>query len=164
MSFEYEGEATVSSVALKKEGKEPERVLAVEIGVGIMVERDFLANFSPTLGAFLWDTDGEPRYPSMGPIEWGGTVVHMEIEIMALSAMEVTLEKFEIQPISKGRAAVTFRARWRPESRDVAIVSESLVQPDVEIKLTPMPQLDLEEKVPLSAVVRKRNSKTEATA
>ena len=164
MPFEYEGEATVSSVALKKEGREPERVLAVEIGLGIMVDREFMANFSPTLGNFLWDHAGDARYPSMGPIEWGGTVMHMEIEIMALAANEVTLEKFEIQPISQARAAVTFRARWRPESRDVAIVSESLVQPDVEIKLAPMPQLDLEEKGPLSDVVRKRKSKTEATA
>jgi len=160
MPFEYAGAAKVSAVNLKKEGPDHDKVLAVEIAASVMVDRAFMANFDPTLGAFLWDGDAI-RFPSMGPVGWTGSVRNMEIEILGLFASGVALDRFEITPLPGESASIEFRARWRPEANDVAIVSESLVEPTVDIKLTLMPALDFTEKPPLSAMVKKRKSRQE---
>lgn len=143
MSFEYEGTAKVSAVRLCREGKDEDKVLAVELTASVQVDRDFMAHFHPDLGAFLWNGD-EPRFINMPEVRFDATVHRMEMELMAFFANDVMLDKFIVSPLPLGKAGLTFRARWRPESNDVAIVSEALVQPEVELKLTPMPALDLD--------------------
>jgi hypothetical protein len=161
MSLTYEGPAVVDSVNIRKEGEEGNKVLAVDVEFRISIDSGFMAYFADDLAHYLWNAEGKPRYPQIKEHKWSGVVSNMEIELMGLAANGVDLDKFVIELLPSRKAVLTFRAKWKPQGRDVAIVAESLVAQECDITLTPMPGLDFD-KEPTSRLHRQVKKQLEA--
>ena len=136
--------ATLAHVNIRKEGPEDEKHLVVDLKIECKTDSDILLEFDPTLRSMLF-REGERRYPKMAPIKWAGEMRHMEMEIAGVEFLDVTLRKFQIDPLAIAGnefVALTFTASFSPDGRETAIVAEQVGE-EIPIKLTPGRELDL---------------------
>lgn len=144
MPLTLEQPAAVAHLNVRKEGKEGDKHLMVDLKLQVRTTADILAEFDPTLRHLLF-VDGEPRYPKMGAIKWKGESAHMELELCGLLLMDVRVHKFQLEPFSiHGQAFVdlTCCATFAPTGRGTAILAEQVGE-TIDIKLHPGQQLDL---------------------
>lgn len=82
MPLTLEQPAAVAHLNVRKEGKEGDKHLMVDLKLQVRTTADILAEFDPTLRHLLF-VDGEPRYPKMAAIKWKGESAHMELKVAA---------------------------------------------------------------------------------
>jgi hypothetical protein len=131
-------------INIRKEGPDDEKHLMVDLKFECVTSSDLLLEFDPALRSMLFH-EGAPRFPKMAPVRWGGEMRHMELEIAGVEFLDVTLRKFQIEPMSiPGEEYVTlvFVATFAPGGRETAIIAEQVGE-KCEIKLRPGRELDL---------------------
>lgn len=128
---------------IRKEGKDDEKVLACDVKLEVRLPADCLAYFDPALKSFMFREPGEVRFGAMGPIEWRGDMLHMELDLGQFHFRNVTLKKFEFTPIvvsGECFALTKFSASFKPEGSEIAILAEDM-QNEVTASICPQPQL-----------------------
>lgn len=137
--------AQLEHVNIRKEGQDGEKHLMVDLKLRVTTDSDILLEFDPTLRRMLFTDAHECRYPKMAPIKWGGEMRHMELEIAAVEFLDVTLKKFQIEPMSlvgQEFVVLVFVASFAPDGRETALIAEQVGE-DVMIKIKAGAQLDL---------------------
>lgn len=145
MPITLEQNATLQHINIRKEGPDDEKHLVVDLKLQLIASSDILIEFDPTLRGMLFTREGEKRYPKLAPIKWAGEMRHMELEIAGVEFMNVTLRKFQIDPLSlPGQEFVdlTFLATFAPEGRETAIIAEQVGE-ETLVKIRAGAQLDL---------------------
>ena len=145
MPLEIDQDATLEHINIRKEGPDDEKHLMVDLKLQLIASSDILLEFDPTLRRMLFTPEGGKRYPKMAPIKWAGEMRHMELEIAGVEFMDVTLRKFQFDPITlRGHEFVdlTFLATFAPAARETAIIAEQVGE-ETLIKIKAAPQLDL---------------------
>ncbi len=115
MQLDIAGQAIIKNIHMRAEHHDKERVLGVDIRLVLTTDCDALANFSPTLKAFLYegpdDLDRRAlRMPQLKPL---GFMIECEnhcLHIADQSYDGAMLHKFEIVAEPDGRVQVAFTA------------------------------------------------------
>lgn len=133
------GPARLVDVKARGEGPEDEKVLASDLKFTMTTKNDLLIAFHPQLRLMLFNNDGMPRFPMMGPIEWDYTFNDMLVSINPKSAdpvlhfEKVSLRKWVFEPKRGGMIDVIFHARIHPDQHEFGIVGGVIVTGAVEL-------------------------------
>ncbi|MDO9227134.1 MAG: DNA translocase FtsK [Pseudomonadota bacterium] len=136
--------ATLAHINIRKEGPGDEKHLMVDLKLQMKTDSDILLEFDPALRGMLF-REGEVRFPKMAPIKWAGEMRHMELEIAGVEFLDVTLRKFQFEPIAiVGQEFVdlSFLATFAPGGSETAILAEQVGE-ETAIKVRAGPELDL---------------------
>lgn len=137
--------AEVKHLNIRKEGDDDSKHLVIDMKLVIHAESDILGDFDAQLHGFLFTQAGEVRYPRMGPVQWGGEIKNLELEICGVEFLGVTLRKFQFEPVViKGAEQIdmTCTATFNPTGRDTAVIAE-YVGEELPVTIRPGAVLDL---------------------
>lgn len=123
--------ASIKHINARKEGPDGDEVLAVDLKLEVEADAtDVLHHFDNQLNLFLF-MGSEVRFPLISPLEWGGEMHNMEMELSGFEFRSVKLSKFKIKPFVNAetgaqRVSLTMSASFRPKSNELATLAELL--------------------------------------
>jgi hypothetical protein len=134
--------AILQHVNLRKEGPEDNRVPACDLKFQCVAPADVLLAFSDSLRSMLYTSDGQPRYPQMGDVEWDVEMRNYLLDIVVpprrtpLELTGVKLKNFKLRPLANWRLDLTFSAQAYPANgTSIADQLHRALMEDVKIDL-----------------------------
>lgn len=140
MGFHFDGGAEIGHLNVRKEGREDEKEIALDIKFEAITSADILACFEPTLRHFMFNEAGAPRFPMLGALQVDGEMVHHVVKFYDLEFNDVRLSKFTLLPKEKDKVKMTFQASLKPSDRELAIIAEYLKE-EIPMTIEPQPEL-----------------------
>lgn len=151
MKFEVQQhKATVRDFNPRKEKDGPDEVSAGDLKVELLMGRDDLAMFAPSLRAFLYDQndldvageDTNLRFPKLGPLSWSDSLDSAEVVVHYGVGTDLMLEaarvdRFAIHAMTGGSVLVTLRVRFRPNQMQAGLFSTALLHAPISISIAP---------------------------
>ncbi len=141
--FQFDGEADIKHLNVRKEGPEDEKALAIDIKFEGKTDAALCDYFDAQLRDFLF-TDGVIARPQMmEPVGFVNQIENCELTLLDQTFYGVKLHKFKVQPVDGGLIRLTFAASFKPTKNEVAILAE-YVSEAVHVTCRPQPGLDFD--------------------
>lgn len=138
--IKWYGPATVVHLNVRKTGPEDEKTLNLDVKLAAIIHSVELEQLDAEIPRMLFRKDGKPRVPLLDPLRWKGEIRHMQMEVQTTLFSNVTLHKFDFEPMEGFKVGMTFTASFAPTAREAAILAECLAE-SVVIVLAPQPDL-----------------------
>lgn len=142
--FKFSGKVSILHLNTRKEGKDGEKELAVDIKLTAECGVDVLEYFGDGLAQMLYLDSGAVKNSGMGPLTFGSELDGYRMETLGAVFFGVRVKKFSIEPKDGNIVVITFNVSFKPSGSQVAQMAEYL-QEEIEISLEPAnDELELE--------------------
>ena len=138
-TLHFIGPARLVHINARKEGPEDDKVLACDLKFALTASNDLLISFHSQLRMMLFNKEGEPRFPLMGPVDWDYEFRQMRLSIDPLNLDQeqhydgVKLKKWLFAPKKGGLVDVSFQAQLNPDRNQFGIIGRMLIAESVRI-------------------------------
>lgn len=141
--FQFDGDATIKHLNVRKEGPEDDKALAIDIKFEGKTDATLCDYFDPLLRDFLF-TDGVIARPQMmEAVGFVNQIENCELTLLEQTFFGVKLHKFKVRPVDGGLIELTFAASFKPSKNEVAVIAEYVCEA-VHVTCRPQPGLDFD--------------------
>lgn len=142
--FQYAGKAEIKHLNVRKEGPDEEKSLAVDLKIQCTVSSDLFNFFHEGLRDVLYTDIGAVKNVYLEDLKFSNKIRNCELSILGQRYCGVDVSKFSLSPKDSNKALLTFSVSIAPSGDEVAQLAEYVLD-EVDIEITPSPELDFEE-------------------